>query len=104
MEQLEKLQSEAMAKNAGKAAALLKQLANAKRLSILCALVKGSRSVGDLAKLADLSHSSVSQHLTKMKDAGLVDSKKHGQMVYYSLASIEVNAVLSTLYLIYCRD
>jgi len=104
MKELEKLKSEAMARNAGKAAMLLKQLANAKRLAILCALVKGSQSVGNLAKLSDLSHSSVSQHLAKMKAAGLVTSEKHGQMVHYSLASMEVSALLSTLYLIYCRD
>lgn len=93
-----------MAQNSEKAALLLKQLANAKRLMILCALVKGERSVGDLASTVNLSHSAVSQHLGKMKDAGLVSSDKRGQMVLYSLASMEVNALLSTLYLIYCRD
>lgn len=96
--------SEAMAQNAVQAAKLLKQLANAKRLEILCALVKGEKSVGELSVTVSLSQSAVSQHLAKMKGAGLVASEKRGPMVYYTLSGMEVSALLSTLYLIYCRD
>ncbi len=93
-----------MQRHAGDAAGLLKQLANAKRLLILCQLLSAERSVGDLCALVGLSQSALSQHLAKLREAGLVDAEKRGQMVYYRLCSIEASALLSTLYLIYCRD
>ena len=93
-----------MKRNAIRAEAMLKLLANAKRLMILCHLIKGEKSVSELSDLVDLSHSAISQHLSKMRDHNLVDSKKHGKMVYYRISSLEVEAILSTLYLIYCKD
>lgn len=94
---------EVMKQNAAKAEAMLKLLANAKRLMILCHLVKGEKSVGQLAELVGLSHSALSQHLAKMRDQGLVEADKQGQMVYYRINNPEVEAILATLYLIYCK-
>lgn len=87
---------------AEEAAALLASMANAKRLLVLCHLVEGERSVGDLAALAGLSQSALSQHLGKMRLQGLVTTRREAQMIYYSLASREVRAVLETLYGLYC--
>lgn len=95
---------EAMQRNAARAEAMLKLLANAKRLMILCYLVKGERAVGELAGLVGLSHSALSQHLAKMRALAMVAARKEGQMVYYRLASPELEAILSTLYLIYCKE
>lgn len=92
-----------MQKSAAKAEAMLKMLASAKRLMILCHLVKGEMTVGQLADLVNLSHSALSQHLAKMRRLKLVESDKRGQMVYYRIGSHEVEAILSTLYLIYCK-
>ncbi len=86
-----------------KAEAVLKQLANAKRLLILCSLFGGEKCVGDLVEMVDLSQSALSQHLAKMREAGLVTSEKRGQMVFYRISSMEAHALLSTLYLIYCN-
>lgn len=97
-------QMEVMQRNAGKAEAMLKLLANAKRLMILCHLVKGKKTVGNLVELVGLSQSSLSQHLAKMREYGLVEAEKQGQMVFYSIGSPEVEAILSTLYLIYCKE
>ena len=94
---------EVMQRNAAKAEAMLKMLANAKRLMILCHLVKGEKSVGQLADMVGLSQSALSQHLAKMRLQGLVESNKQGQMVYYRIENPEVEAILSTLYLIYCK-
>lgn len=95
---------EVMQRNAVKAECMLKLLANAKRLMILCYLVKGEKSVGQLADLVDLSSSALSQHLTKMRDKGLVEADKQGQMMYYRISNPEVEAILATLYLIYCKQ
>jgi ArsR family transcriptional regulator len=89
-------------KSAAKAEQLLKQLANATRLRILCSLMIEGRTVGELSEIAMLSQSAVSQHLAKMKEAGLVGATRQGQNMVYRLCSIEVRALLSTLYLIYC--
>lgn len=94
---------EVMQRNAAKAEAMLKLLANAKRLMILCHLVKGEKSVGELADLVGLSSSALSQHLAKMRDLKMVEPDKQGQMVYYRISNPEVEAILSTLYLIYCK-
>jgi ArsR family transcriptional regulator, virulence genes transcriptional regulator len=93
-----------MKRHAKDAAGMMKQLANPKRLLILCQLLSDEKPVGELAEEVGLSQSALSQHLAKMREAGLIEADKRGQMVYYRLRSMEANALLSTLYLIYCRD
>ena len=95
---------EVMKNNASKAERLLKLLANSKRLLILCYLLKRECTVGELVALIDLSQSALSQHLAKMRGEGLLDVKKQGKHVYYFINKPEVEAILSTLYLIYCKD
>lgn len=104
MESARKPPAEQMKRHAAEAAAMMKQLANPNRLVILCQLVTQEKSVGELAESVGLSQSALSQHLAKMREAGLVDFEKRGQMVYYRLCSMQANALLSALYLIYCRD
>lgn len=94
---------EVMKRNASKAEAMLKLLANGKRLMILCSIVKEEKSVGQLAELVGLSQSALSQHLAKMREQGLVEAEKRGKAVYYRISNPEVEAILSTLYLIYCK-
>ena len=96
--------ADVMARNAAKAEAMLKQLANANRLMVLCNLISCEKSVGELADIVDLSQSALSQHLAKLRESGLVSSEKRGQMVYYRISSMEAQAILSTLYLIYCKE
>lgn len=95
--------TELMQKNSAQAEALLKQLANASRLMVLCNLVSGEKTVGQLSETVGLSQSALSQHLAKLREAGLVSSDKRGLMVYYRICSMEAQALLSVLYLIYCR-
>ena len=90
-------------KHAAEAASLLKELANPSRLLILCQLIGGEKSVGELCRAIELSQSAVSQHLARLREAQLVDTEKRGQMVYYRLCNMEAHALLSTLYLIYCK-
>lgn len=93
-----------MQRNAAQAEALLKQLANANRLMVLCHLVSGEKTVGELAKALGLSQSALSQHLAKLREAGLVESDKRGLSVYYRICSMEAQTLLSVLHLIYCRQ
>lgn len=92
-----------MQTNAAAAELLLKQLANANRLMVLCHLVAGEKTVGDLAEAVGLSQSALSQHLSGLRKAGLVKADKRGLSVYYRIHSMEAQALLSVLHLIYCR-
>jgi DNA-binding transcriptional ArsR family regulator len=93
---------EVLQERAEEAAELLASMANAKRLLVLCHLVEGERSVGELAEIAGLSQPALSQHLAKMRLQGLVRTRRDGQTIFYSLASPAVASVLQTLYGIYC--
>lgn len=93
-----------MQKNARKAEALLKMLANANRLMVLCHLSGQEMTVNQLAGKIGLSQSALSQHLARMRADKLVSHEKRGQQVYYRIDKPEVTALLSTLYLIFCRD
>jgi ArsR family transcriptional regulator len=97
-------QQQKMLKNAAAAEGLLKLLANKYRLQILCSLTDTPKSVGELETLCGLSQSALSQHLAKLRQAEVVSTIKEGQMVYYKLASMELNALLSVLHLIYCKE
>jgi ArsR family transcriptional regulator len=93
-----------LARHAAEAAEMLKQLANPVRLAILCSLIGREKSVGEIHKSVEISQSALSQHLAKMREAGLVEAEKRGQMVYYRIADMRAYAILSTLYLIYCKE
>lgn len=92
----------ALEEKAEEASRLLTAMANAKRLMVLCNLLDGERSVGDLADLVGLSSAALSQHLGKMRALNLVTTRRDGQTIYYRLASPEVREVLQTLYRLYC--
>src|SRR5512144_2894888 len=73
--------------NARRAACLLKAMANASRLVILCQLAEGERSVGELERAVGLSQSGISQHLAVLRRENVVKNRRERQTVYYSLAS-----------------
>lgn len=77
-------------------------MSNAKRLLVLCTLVEGECSAGELAAIAGLSPAALSQHLAKLRASRLVATRRESQTIYYRLASASVRRVLGTLYEIYC--
>ena len=85
-----------------KAAELMKILASEARLRILCRLVEGERSVGELAQACGGAQPTMSQQLKRLKDAGLVEGRREAQTVYYRLVGNEAAAVLETLHTLYC--
>lgn len=99
---LQGLDAERMSRNADRAAELLKGLANANRLMILCALAEGERSVSELNRQVPLSQSALSQHLAVLRRQGLVGTRREAQAVFYRLADTDALQVISTLHDIYC--
>jgi rhodanese-related sulfurtransferase/DNA-binding HxlR family transcriptional regulator len=71
-------------------AAVGKVLGNSKRLELLDLLSQGPRSVESLADAADLGMSTCSAHLQTLREAGLVESRRDGKRIYYSLAGTDV--------------
>ena len=88
--------------SASQAANLLGSLANEKRLLLLCQLVEGEKSVGALAEALGLSQSNVSQQLAVLRKDGLVQTRRDGQTIYYSLKGDEAKRVIEVLHGIYC--
>ena len=88
--------------NARRASALLKAMSNEHRLMILCHLLHGERSVGQLERLVDLSQSALSQHLARLRRDQLVRTRRVAQTIYYSLNGSEATSILRALYLLYC--
>lgn len=92
----------AMSQKAETAAELLKSLANRHRLLIVCQLIEGERSVGELAEFLGIRDSTVSQHLALLRKDGLVVTRREGQTIFYAIGSAPARAVLEALYGVYC--
>lgn len=78
----------------------LQALADAKRLSIVQALRSGERCVCELQVELDLAQPLLSHHLRILREAGIVDDRREGRWVYYSLLPdglADVEALLGAL-------
>lgn len=95
---------EAMGEHAQAASDLLKALAHETRLMILCLLVEGEKSVGELEKLMVMRQPSVSQQLARLRFDRLVTTRRDGRTIYYSLGSEQAGKVVTLLYELYCKD
>jgi DNA-binding transcriptional ArsR family regulator len=92
-----------LAAKAAEAAGLLKLLANENRLLILCRLaLTRELSVNDLAEAVGLSQSALSQHLAKMRDEGLLATRREAQTIFYRIADPNAARLLALLKSIYC--
>jgi len=91
-----------MADRAQEASDLLRALSHESRLMILCMLVEGEKTVSELEGLLNLRQSSVSQQLARLRGDRLVNKRRDGKAIYYSLASTEARAIVETLYNLYC--
>ena len=96
------IELDAMRQNVQRASRLLGAMANEKRLLILCQLVNGERTVNELAELLGIRQSTVSQHLTLLRKDGLVEARRDGQSQIYTLSGPEAEAVIETMYSLYC--
>lgn len=84
-------------------AARLALVSNAKRLLILCKLAEGERSVGALQAAVGLSQSALSQHLAKLRDAGMVATRREGQTIYYRICDPDLDVLMAALYDAFCK-
>jgi len=92
-----------MQASATRACGLMRVLANADRLLLLCQIAQGEKSVGELEALLDIRQPTLSQQLTVLRDEGLVSTRRDGKKIYYSVASAEALAVMQVLYQQFCQ-
>lgn len=96
------IELEELQENARRASALLKAMSNEHRLMVLCQLLHGEKSVGQLEQIVGLSQSALSQHLARLRRDDLVKTRRMAQTIFYSLKGEEASAVINTLYALYC--
>jgi ArsR family transcriptional regulator len=87
---------------AGEACKLLKVLSNPDRLLLLCQMSQGEFSVSELEALTGVRQPTLSQQLTVLRDEDLVNARREGKQIFYSIASAEALSVLQLLYQLYC--
>ncbi len=92
-----------MAEHAETAAAVLRALGNRNRLMILCVLVNGEISVGEINRTVPLSQSALSQHLARLRQEGLVATRREAQTIYYRIQDPAIMELMATLYGLYCK-
>ena len=95
-------ETDALRTNAGHAASLLKLLANEQRLRVLCLLIEGELSVGQINERVALSQSALSQHLAKLRAQKLVTTRRDAQTINYSLPGGPAKRLIGVLHDIYC--
>ena len=101
---VDKDQLDEMLTNARNASNFLKALSHEGRLLMLCYLVGGERSVGELEDLMAWRQAAVSQQLARLRLEGMVDFRRDGKTIYYRLADDRVKRTLELVYDMFCRD
>jgi len=93
---------ETMRASASRTCGMLKTLSNPDRLLLLCQISQGERCVSELEEALDIHQPTLSQQLGVLRDEGLVDTRREGKRIYYSMASKEALAVMQVLYDQFC--
>lgn len=88
--------------NATQAAKLLKAMSNENRLLILCHLGEKEMSVSELNGFIDLSQSSLSQHLARLRKDDLVKTRRESQTIYYTIAHPSIVKLIAFLHSEFC--
>jgi ArsR family transcriptional regulator len=91
-------------KNSAEAACrLMKALNHRDRLMLLCEISQGEKCVGELEEILDIHQPMLSQHLTGLRTAKLVKTRREGKQIFYSLGSESALAVIEVLYQQFCK-
>ncbi len=91
-----------LTKKAEEMSLVLKALANPDRLRTLCALIEGEKTVGELTEFTGASQSMMSQHLSRMKEEGIVTSRRDHNKMYYSISNSKIKKLMKMMKEVYC--
>jgi ArsR family transcriptional regulator len=87
---------------AGQAVSALKVLANEDRLLLLCQLSQGEMCVSELEEALDIHQPTLSQQLGVLRTEGVVNTRREGKNIFYSVADPAMLQILTVLYRLYC--
>lgn len=90
--------------NARRASDFLKAMAHESRLLILCLLSEKERSAGELETLLSINQPTVSQQLARLRLDGLVEARREGKAVIYSLPDDTTRRFIGAIYDKFCRE
>ena len=93
-----------MVKNAERASNFLKAISHEGRLMILCYLASGEKTVTELEDLLSARQAAVSQQLTRLRQEGLVATRREGKTIYYRLLDVRAKQILEVVYDLFCRQ
>lgn len=91
-----------MEAKAEKITSLLKGLANSHRIKILCLLADGEKSVSELIEATGIAQTSMSQHLLKLRDEGIVDYRREHRTLYYTVTNNIALEIMQVLHKNFC--
>jgi len=97
-------QLDAMAENAKQATGLLKALSHEGRLMILCYLAHGEKTVTELEEILSLRQPAVSQQLARLRADDLIEARRDGKAIYYSIADDKARRVMEVVYDLFCSS
>lgn len=98
------IELESLRTAADSACRLMKVLSNPDRLLLLCQLAQGEKRVGELEALVGIAQPTLSQQLGVLRDEGMVNARRDGKNVYYSVSSPQALAMLKVLYEQFCGN
>ena len=96
------LDPETLRRAADQAVGALKLLANVERMLLLCQLAQGEMCVSELEAQLGIRQPTLSQQLGVLRNEGVVDTRREGKNIYYSVADPNLLEILGVLYRLYC--
>ncbi|MDG1936329.1 MAG: metalloregulator ArsR/SmtB family transcription factor [Paracoccaceae bacterium] len=102
-ESISQSEIDSMMDNAMTASQFLKAISHEGRLMILCYLASGEKSVTDLERLLSSRQAAVSQQLSRLRLEGLVEARREGKAIYYTLTDKRATRILDVVYDIFCK-
>jgi len=95
---------ENLQRSAAQACGLLKVLANQDRLLLLCQMTQGEYCVSELESMTGIKQPTLSQQLTVLREEQMVNTRRDGKQIFYSISSKEAMALIQVLYEQFCND
>jgi|LauGreDrversion4_2_1035121.scaffolds.fasta_scaffold1278040_1 DNA-binding transcriptional ArsR family regulator len=82
---------------------VLKSLSHPVRLKVLCALIDREKTVGELVEFGGISQSAMSQFLIRLRSEGVLQSRKEGTSVYYTLSDPKLKKLIHAIKEVFCE-
>lgn len=83
---------------------ICKVFSHAKRLEILCELKSGEKGFADLQDVTGLSKANLSQHLSILRERGVINARREGQHMYFSVANPKITQACELMHQVLCEQ